>query len=73
VDATPVFFLLVSNVILQANPLEASPANHDISKDKSENEGGTGNPAQGQVTKSRESAASSGGGGAPKAGGSKSG
>ena len=56
-----------------ANPLEASPANQDISKDKSENEGGTGNPAQGQVTKSRESAAASGSGSGPKAGGGKSG
>lgn len=57
----------------QTNPLEASPANHEISHDKKKNEGGTGNPSQGQVSKSRESAASSGGGGAPKAGGQKSG
>ena len=57
----------------QTSPLEASPANHEISHDKTKNEGGTGNPAQGQVSKDRETAASSGGGSAPKSGGKKSG
>jgi hypothetical protein len=68
------YILLICDFVsVQTNPLEASPANHDISKDMTQNEGGTGNPSQGQVSKDRESAASSGSGGAPKAGGKKSG
>ncbi|KAM0707927.1 hypothetical protein Q7P35_004576 [Cladosporium inversicolor] len=57
----------------EANPLEASPANHEISKSKVDKEGKTGGASGGQVTKDRESAAQSGGSGAPKSGGGKSG
>ncbi|GAB7328956.1 hypothetical protein MBLNU13_g00826t1 [Cladosporium sp. NU13] len=55
------------------NPLEASPANHEISQSKVDKEGKTGGASGGQVTKDRESAAQSGGSGAPKSGGGKSG
>lgn len=58
---------------VQANPLEASPANPEISKSKADKEGSTGGASGGQVTKDRESAAQSGAGGAPKSGGGKSG
>ena len=64
---------LTSSQSTQTNPLEASPANHEISKSKVDKEGKTGGASGGQVTKDRESAAQSGGSGAPKAGGGKSG
>lgn len=63
-----------ANILLaQTNPLEASPANHEISQSKVDEEGKTGGASGGQVTKDRESAAQSGGSGAPKSGGGKSG
>lgn len=62
-----------NELTLQTNPLEASPANHELSKNKIENEGRTGSTGGGQVTKDRESAAQSGGSSAPKQGGGKSG
>ncbi|KAM0723969.1 hypothetical protein Q7P37_000960 [Cladosporium fusiforme] len=56
----------------QTSPLDVSPANHDVSATKTKNEGATGSPSGGQVSKSRETAAS-GGSSAPKSGGGKSG
>lgn len=64
---------LMSYCSTQTNPLEASPANHEISQSKVDKEGKTGGASGGQVTKDRESAAQSGGSGAPKSGGGKSG
>jgi hypothetical protein len=64
---------LMSLRFTQTNPLEASPANHEISQSKVDKEGKTGGASGGQVTKDRESAAQSGGSGAPKSGGGKSG
>ncbi|KAL1589592.1 hypothetical protein WHR41_01569 [Cladosporium halotolerans] len=55
----------------QTSPLDVSPANHDVSQPKQRNEGGTGSPTGGQVSKNREQGAKSGGGGAPKSGGGK--
>lgn len=63
----------VNSQLTQTNPLEASPANHEISQSKVNKEGKTGGSSGGQVTKDRQSAAQSGGSGAPKSGGGKSG
>lgn len=54
----------------QTSPLDVSPANHDVSKTQTKNEGATGNPSGGQVTKDRGSQ-TSGGSGAPKSGSGK--
>ena len=53
------------------NPLNVSPANHEVSHSEHGKEGGQGNPGQGQVSKNRSNP--SGGGSAEKSGGGKHG
>lgn len=68
IETCPMLMLLTPKKV--NNPLNASPANHEISHTDQAGDHGAGNASGGQVSKNRRTQGS-GGSGAPKSGGGK--